>query len=87
MEIVGALSAVIDRHVELSGGRTDLGELAQNAAAESLATVIGADLPTLFGATPEDARLAIGKLGSRSIRPTCARLLCTADAAAPRLLP
>jgi len=64
MEIVGAFSAVIDRHVERSGGRTDLGELAQNAAAESLATVVGADLPTLFGATPEDARLAIGKLAA-----------------------
>jgi hypothetical protein len=38
--------------------------LAQNAAAESLATVVGADLPTLFGATPEDARLAIGKLAA-----------------------
>jgi hypothetical protein len=64
MEIVGAFSAVIDRHVERSGGRTDLGELAQNAAAESLATVVGADLPTLFDATPEDARLAIGKLAA-----------------------
>jgi len=76
MEIVGAFSAVIDRHVERSGGRTDLGELAQNAAAESLATVVGADLPTLFGATPEDARLAIGGAQGRRLRYRGVRKWC-----------
>src|SRR5262249_50310235 len=47
-----------------NGGRTDLGELAQHAAAESLASVAGSELPSLFGPTPEDARLALGKLAA-----------------------
>jgi len=64
MEAVSAFSEAIDRHVERSGGRTDLGELTQIAAAESLAAVAGSDLPTLFGPTPEDTRLAIGKLAA-----------------------
>ena len=36
METVSAFSDAIDRHVERRGGRTDLGEMAQNAAAEVL---------------------------------------------------
>jgi hypothetical protein len=64
LETVGAFSAAVDEHVDQNGGRTDLGELAQHAAADSLAAVGGADLPSLFGATPEDVRLAIGKLAA-----------------------
>ena len=62
METVSAFSEAVDRHAEQRGGRTDLGELARNAANESFAAVAGADMPSLFGQTPEDARLAIGKL-------------------------
>lgn len=40
LETIGALSAAVDRHVDRSGGRTDLGELAQHAAAESLAILL-----------------------------------------------
>jgi len=64
MEAVGAFSEAIDWHVERSGGRTDLGELAQTAAAESLAAVAGSDLPSLFDPTPQDVRLAMGKLAA-----------------------
>ena len=64
METINAFSAAIDEYVDQRGGRTDLGELAQLAAADSLAAISGAELPSLFGATPEDARLAIGKLAS-----------------------
>jgi hypothetical protein len=45
-------------------GRTDLGEIAQGAAAESLAAVAGADLPGLFGPTAADVRLSLGKLAA-----------------------
>jgi len=64
LETVSAFSAAVDRHVDRNGGRTDLGELAQHAAAESLASVASADLPSLFGPTPEEARLALGKLAA-----------------------
>jgi hypothetical protein len=75
MEIVGAFSAVIDRHVERSGGRTDLGELAQNAAAESLATVVGA-VP-LYSARRQRMGVSLSgsSRGSGLIRPTCARTM------------
>ena len=38
--------------------------MAQHAAAESFATFVGCELPTLFGPTPDDVRLAIGKLAA-----------------------
>jgi hypothetical protein len=49
METVSAFSEAVDRHAEQRGGRTDLGELARNAATESFAAVAGADMPSLFG--------------------------------------
>jgi hypothetical protein len=59
METINAFSAAIDEYVEQRGGRTDLGELAQHAAVvDSIAAVGGTGLPSLFGATPEDARLS-----------------------------
>lgn len=65
MEIVGAFSEAIDREAESRGGRTDLGELAQLAAADSLAEVVGERLPALFGHAPEDVRLEFGKFAAR----------------------
>jgi hypothetical protein len=47
-----------------SGGRTDLGEMAQLSAAESLNAVAGRELPDLFGATPDKAKAALGGLGT-----------------------
>jgi hypothetical protein len=64
METVKAFSEAVDQYVEGSGKRTDLGELARNAAAESFSAVAGADLPSLFGPTAEDTRLAISKLAA-----------------------
>jgi hypothetical protein len=43
-------------------GRTDLGEMAQMAAVESLTAIVGPTLPSLFGATTEDVQRAIGRL-------------------------
>jgi hypothetical protein len=64
MEVVGAFTDAVDRHVRETGRRSDLGEMAQMAASEALATVAGRDLPGLFGPSPQDVRLAIGKLAS-----------------------
>jgi hypothetical protein len=73
LETIGAFSAAVDRHVDRSGGRTDLGELAQHAAAESLASVAGSDLPSLFGPTSADTRLALSKLAAPDLFARLAR--------------
>jgi hypothetical protein len=65
VEVVGALTEAIDRYVGRTGGRTDLGEMAQLAAAESLSSVVGRDLPRLFGTTPDDVKLAVGRFSGK----------------------
>jgi hypothetical protein len=64
LELVAGLSDAIDRATAGARNRTDLGEMARKAAAESLAAIVGADLPALFGPTPQDLRLALGKLAA-----------------------
>jgi hypothetical protein len=63
-DLVGAFAAAVDMQSQKLGRRTDLGEMAQHAAAESLTTVVASELPTLFGPTPADVRLSIGKLAA-----------------------
>jgi len=58
MEIVGAFTDAVDRHVYKHGGRTDLGEMAQLAAVETLAEVIGEKSRSLFDTTPDDVKIA-----------------------------
>jgi hypothetical protein len=64
LDIVGAFAQAVDRQSEKAGGRTDLGEMAQHAAAESLTALVGSELPTLFGPTSTDVRMATGKLAA-----------------------
>ncbi len=64
MEVVGAFGDAVNRATAGTLGRTDLGAMAERAAAESLAAVAGSDLPSLFGATSRDVRLALGKLAA-----------------------
>ena len=64
MELVGCFSDAVDDHIHLEGGRTDLGEMAQMGAAETLASVLGQRTATLFGATPEDVRRELARLGT-----------------------
>ncbi len=45
MDVVGAFSQTVDQHVGRVGGRTDLGEMAQHAAAESLARIFHERVP------------------------------------------
>lgn len=58
MEIVGAFTDAVDDYVGNRGCRTDLGELAQLAAAETLADFIGEKSRSLFDTTPEDVKIA-----------------------------
>jgi hypothetical protein len=54
MDLVGAFSAAVDHYVRQRGGRTDLGEMAQMAAAESLFAVVGQTLPSLYDRKREE---------------------------------
>jgi hypothetical protein len=60
-ELVGAFSEAIDAHVMAARSRTDLGEMAQLAATETLTTLLDRDLPHLFAATGEEVRQALSK--------------------------
>jgi hypothetical protein len=72
-ELVGAFTDAVDSHMRRSGGRTDFGEMAQMAAAETLASVLGPRSKTLFGSTPDDVKHALGELGTRKQFGTLAR--------------
>jgi hypothetical protein len=64
LEIVAAFTRAVDGHVRERGRRSDLGEMAQHAASETLASLAGRELPSLFGPTPTDVQQALAKLGS-----------------------
>jgi hypothetical protein len=64
VEIVSALADAVDRRARSEAGRTDLGEMAQLAAAESLNAIAGRELPRLFGTPPETVRHALGGLAT-----------------------
>ncbi len=64
MEIVSAVTEAIDAKMPNCKGRTDLGEMAQMAAVETLTEVIGGRVHSLFGTTPEDVQQAFSKLAT-----------------------
>jgi len=64
VDIVAAFSEAVDRDASGRTGRTDLGEMARNAAAESLTALVGADLQGLFGTTSEEVQQALGKFAA-----------------------
>ena len=66
-EIVAAFTRTVDGHVRDSGKRTDLGEMAQHAASETLASLAGRELPSLFGPTPTDWPSSARRIGSASL--------------------
>jgi hypothetical protein len=63
-ELIGGLSDAVDTHIHRTGGRTDLGEIAQMSAAGSLANVLGTRTASLFGSTPEDVHRELSRLGT-----------------------
>jgi len=58
LEVVGAFTGAVDAHVRQSGGRTDLGEMAQLAAAETLTALGRPKTESLFGTTAADVQQA-----------------------------
>ena len=59
MEVVGAFTDAVDAYTRKLGARSDLGEMAQLAAVESLTKLAGEKTRSLFGATPEDVQRAV----------------------------
>jgi len=64
MEVVGAFSDAIDARLSNNRGRTDLGEMAQMAASETLAQVLGARTQSLFGTHQHDVQRALAGLAT-----------------------
>lgn len=62
LELVGAFTASIDTHA--AGRRTDLGEMAQLAATETLTALGGQGLPSLFGASSQDVQRSLARFGA-----------------------
>jgi hypothetical protein len=63
-ELIGGFSDAVDRHLHHAGGRTDIGEMAQLAAVESLTALLGARTPNLFDVNPEDVKAAARQLST-----------------------
>ena len=59
MEVVGAFTGAVDAHLRRTGGRTDLGEMAQMAAAEALTALGTPTNASLFETTAPNAQQAI----------------------------
>jgi len=59
MEVVGAFADAVDSHVRRSGGRTDLGEMAQLAGTETLTALVSEKANSLFGTTSADTQRAL----------------------------
>jgi hypothetical protein len=66
LELVGGFADAVDDHVRRTGGRTDLGELAQMGAAESLTSLLRERTTNLFGTTPELVRYELAGLGTKA---------------------
>ncbi|MBX9625636.1 MAG: hypothetical protein K2X82_17670 [Gemmataceae bacterium] len=64
LTVIGAASEAVDAKLAGNRGRTDLGEMAQAAAAESLAAVVGGRLRGLFDPAPDEVRAAFARLGA-----------------------
>jgi len=72
-EVATAFTEAVDRHVDSQRARTDLGEMAQMAAVETLADTLRDRTASLFGTTPDDVRRELGKLATEKQFGTFAR--------------
>jgi hypothetical protein len=77
LEVVTAFTAAVDARMPDGRGRTDLGEMAQTAAAETLTAVVGGRTRGLFGTAPEDVRREFAALATARQFGTLARQFFT----------
>lgn len=73
VELIGAFTDAVDAHVGRWGERTDLGEMAQMAAAETLTSILGQRTQSLFGTSSEDVRRELAALATTKQFGTLAR--------------
>ena len=64
-DIVSGFTEAVDNHLTGSGRRTDIGEMAQLAAVESLTTLVGQRSASLFGTTAAEVQQAVASFDSR----------------------
>lgn len=64
-DVVSAFSVAVDRFLAERGTRSDFGEMAQQAAAATLTTLVAQRTSSLFGATPDDVERAFRELSTR----------------------
>ncbi|SRR5713101_1159058 len=64
IELVAAFSDAVDAHMRREGGRSDLGEMAQMAAAEALTAILSQRSRSLFGTTAADVQRELGALAT-----------------------
>lgn len=62
LDTLSGFERAVDREARRDGGRTDLGEIVQLAAASSLTKIVTPDLPSLFGPTARDVQTALARL-------------------------
>jgi hypothetical protein len=64
-DLIASFTAKIDRHLSQTRSRTDIGELAQQAAAESLAVLCNPISNTLFGSSLETIKDSLRALSTK----------------------
>ena len=65
LTLVAGFSLAVDRNTAGKSDRTDLGELARQAAAESLSSAIGPSTQSLFDASADDVQRELGRLATK----------------------
>ena len=64
LDIAAAFTDAVDARLPGGRGRTDLGEMAQNAAVETITGVVGTKAGNLFGSGPAEVRAAFASLAT-----------------------
>jgi hypothetical protein len=65
LALVAGFSLAVDRNTSGRSDRTDLGELARQAAAESLSLTVGSATQSLFGVSADDVQRELGRLATK----------------------
>jgi hypothetical protein len=65
-DLVGGFAEAVDQRLLATRGRTDFGEMAQMAAAESLAALVGSGAESLYGTTAAEVRAAVRDLSTEA---------------------
>ncbi len=66
LDISVALGTAVDAALPGGKGRTDLGEMAQNAAVEAVNATVGPKAATLWGSGPDEVRAAFASLATEA---------------------